>query len=110
MTTFGTGRRRGERQARDRTLAGQADPQGGRGKGARPKPRVLTIKAGMSFCFKGIVLVTPPSIKDSDGGAEGRRSTAPSPRKRRCRTHGVRLGPGAEGVEMKAGKFKKTGG
>ena len=34
--------------------------------GARPKPGVLTIKAGMWFCFKGIVLATPPSIKDSE--------------------------------------------
>jgi hypothetical protein len=53
MTTFGTGRRREERQ------------------GTRPKPGVLTIKAGMWFCFKGIVLATPPSIKDSDGDPRG---------------------------------------
>jgi hypothetical protein len=54
--------------------------------GARPKPGVLTIKAGMWFCFKGIVLATPPSIKDSDGdpreGAAGphplERGAAPS--------------------------------
>ena len=49
MTTFGTGRRREERQ------------------GTRPKPSVLTIKAGIWFCFKRIVLATPPSIKDSEG-------------------------------------------
>jgi hypothetical protein len=39
--------------------------------GARPKPGVLTIKAGMWFCFKGIVLATPPSIKDSEGDPRG---------------------------------------
>jgi hypothetical protein len=39
--------------------------------GAKPKPSVLTIKAGMWFCFKGIVLATPPSIKDSDGDPGG---------------------------------------
>ncbi len=66
-TTLGTGRRCEERQARYRTVPGQADPTAA-GQGARPKPSVLTIKAGMWFCFKGIVLATPPSIKDSDGG------------------------------------------
>ncbi len=38
---------------------------------AKPKPGVLTIKAGMWFCFKGIVLATPPSIKDSEGDSMG---------------------------------------
>jgi len=30
----------------------------------------LTSKAGMSFSFMGIILATPRSIKDSDGGRE----------------------------------------
>jgi hypothetical protein len=78
--------------------------------GARPKPGVLTIKAGMWFCFKGIVLATPPSIKDSDGDPrEG--AAGPHPLERGAAApHGVRLGPVAEGVETKAGKCKKTGG
>ena len=54
MTTFGTGRRR-ERS----------------GQGATPKPSVLTIEAGMWFCFRGIVLATPRSIKDSEGDPRG---------------------------------------
>src|SRR5271157_4555772 len=52
--------------------------------GARRKPGVLTIKAGMWFCFKGIVLATPPSIKDSEGDPRGGAARPPSPRKRRC--------------------------
>src|SRR5271167_4057150 len=44
---------------------------------------VLTSKAGMSFAFLGIMLATPPSIKDSDCG-----------RRRLCRwlAVGMRLG------------------
>ncbi len=72
MTTFGTGRRREERQARYRTVPGQADPPRRPRQGARPKPGVLTIKAGMWFCFKGIMLASPPSIKDSEGDPRGR--------------------------------------
>ena len=33
-------------------------------------PRPLTNKAGISFSFMGIVLATPPSIKDSRLGSE----------------------------------------
>jgi hypothetical protein len=76
--------------------------------GARPKP-VLTIKAGMWFCFKGIMLATPPSIKDSEG----------DPREGAARPHPLQRGGAApmgwgwgrrRGVETKAGKCKKTGG
>src|SRR5271167_3586301 len=91
MTTFGTGRRCEERQ------------------GARRKPGVLTIKAGMWFCFKGIVLATPPSIKDSEGDPRG-GAARPHPLERHAAApHGVRQGPAAEGIETKAGKCKKTG-
>jgi hypothetical protein len=78
--------------------------------GARRKPSVLTIKAGMWFCFKGIMLATPPSIKDSDG--DPREGAARAHPQERCAAalHGVRPGPAAEGVETKAGKCKKTGG
>src|SRR5271157_1684754 len=66
---------------------------------ARPKPDVLTIKAGMWFCFKGIVLATPPSIKDSEGDPRG-GAAGPHPLERGAgASHGVRLGPVAEGVE-----------
>jgi hypothetical protein len=56
--TFGTGRRGEERRADQ--IAAAAAP------GARLGG--LTSKAGMSFSFMGIMLTTPPSIKDSDGG------------------------------------------
>jgi len=36
-----------------------------------PGRSVLTIKAGMSFCFMGIMLATPPPIKDSDCDPRG---------------------------------------
>ncbi len=78
--------------------------------GARRKPGVLTIKAGMWVCFKGIVLATPPSIKDSEGDPRG-GAARPHPLERGAAApHGVRLGPVAEGIETKAGKCKKTGG
>jgi hypothetical protein len=50
---------------------GQADQVAGAGGAGRE--RGLTSKAGMSFSFMGIMLATPPSIKDSDRGraAEG---------------------------------------
>src|SRR5271167_1322568 len=77
--------------------------------GARRKPGVLTIKAGMWFCFKGIVLATPPSIKDSEGDPRG-GAARPHPLERHAAApHGVRQGPAAEGIETKAGKCKKTG-
>jgi hypothetical protein len=71
---------------------------------------VLTIKAGMWFCFKGIVLATPPSIKDSDGDPRGSAARPPSSRKRRCRTHEVRLGPVAEGLKRKPESVRKQKG
>ena len=51
--------------------------------GARRKPGGLTIKAGMWFCFKGIVLATPPSIKDSEGDPRG-GAARPHPLARAC--------------------------
>jgi hypothetical protein len=70
----------------------------------------LTSKAGMSFFFMGIMLATPPSIKDS--GCDPRGGTArPRPqRKRHCGTPWDQAGTVAEGPEAKAGRFKKTGG
>jgi hypothetical protein len=65
--------------------------------GARPRPGVPTIKAGMWFCFKGIVLATPPSIKDSEGDPRGSAARPPSPRKRRCRTPWGAAGAGRRG-------------
>ena len=88
MTAFGTGRR----------CAGAASRSAWRPRqGARRKPGVLTIKAGMWFCFKGIVLATPPSIKDSDGDPRG-GAARPHPLERGAAApHGVRLGAGRRG-------------
>jgi hypothetical protein len=50
-------------------------------------PSALTNKAGMSFSFMGIVLATPPSIKDSRLGTDSAnfRIGSPSPRPKRGR-------------------------
>jgi hypothetical protein len=90
-----------------RRRSGKPIPQRPR-QGARPKPGVLTIKAGMSFFFMGIMLATPPSIKDS--GCDPRGGTArPHPqRKRRCGTTWDQAGAVAEGVEAKAGKCNRN--
>jgi hypothetical protein len=53
MTTFATGRRREERQARYRTVPGQADPQGGRGKAPGRSPECLRSKPECGFVSRG---------------------------------------------------------
>jgi hypothetical protein len=65
LPPFGTGRPREERRVRYRTVPGRAD---GIAAAAWLGARLgaLTSKAGMSFSFMGIMLATPPSIKDSD--------------------------------------------
>jgi len=91
MTASGRGRRREERQ------------------GSRPKPGVLTIKAGMWFCFKGIMLASPPSIKDSEGDPRG-GAARPHPLERGAAApHGVRLGV-AEGLKRKPESVRKQEG
>jgi hypothetical protein len=92
MTASGTGRRREERQ------------------GSRPKPGVLTIKAGMWFCFKGIMLASPPSIKDSDC-TRGKAHHGPIPKQRgAAAAHGVRLGPPPRGLKRKPESVRKQEG
>jgi hypothetical protein len=74
------------------------------------QPGELTSKAGMWFCFMGIVLASPPSIKDSEVTLRG-GAAPPTPGKRRCRTPmGCGWGRRLRGNETKAGKYKKTGG
>jgi hypothetical protein len=55
----------------DGTRPGRSD--NGRGMVPGAKGRALTSKARMSFSFMGIMLATPPSIKDSDRTGGGRR-------------------------------------
>jgi hypothetical protein len=62
--TFGRGRPQEERWAQYRTVPGWADPIAVAA-WCRAREVVLTSKAGMSFRFMGIMLVTPPPIKDS---------------------------------------------
>ena len=74
---------------------------------------MITIKAGMWFCFKGIVLATPPSIKDSDCNRCSPREGAAGPHLlERCAAapHGLRLGPAAEGLKRKPESLRKQEG
>jgi hypothetical protein len=82
MTTLGTGRRREERQANP--------------KGARPKPGVLTIKPGMSFCFMGSCSRLHLRLRIQDVTREEAQHD-PIPRKRRRCTPRDAVGAGGRG-------------
>jgi PAS domain-containing protein len=75
--------------------------------GARRKPGVLTIKAGMWFCFKGIMLATPPSIKDS--GCDRMRGAARPqfPERGAAAPPWDEVAPGAEVLKRKPESVRK---